>query len=178
MSASHLLQTLTGDPCGALGFPLLRNLMRKSWRKMEKSVDFIQPMILVDLKRKVREDIGGVHLSQGLSLPLEQVSESLRARVWAQAEKKSRCHGRVKPGRMVIGHLSAQPRLDEAGLEERALNSRESRLDPPQDSKAPWKRSSILKRSNSSSIASSSRGVRCWSTWGKELRSHWETKKM
>ena len=105
-----------------------------------------------------------IHLSQGLSLPLEQVSKSLRARVWAQAEKKSMCHGRVKPGRMVIRHLSAQPRLDEAGLEERALNSRESRLDPPQDSKAPWKRSSILKRSNSSSIASSSRGVRCWST--------------
>ena len=82
--------------------------------------------------------VGGVHLSQGLSLPLEQVSESLRARVWAQAEEKSRCHGRVKTGRMVNGgHLSAQPRLDEAGLEERALNSRESRLDPPQDSKAP-----------------------------------------
>ena len=126
-------------------------------------------------KKKSQRNIVGVHLSQGLSLPLEQVSESLRARVWAQAEEKSRCHGRVKPGRMVTGgHLSAQPRLDEAGLEERALNSRESRLDPPQDSKAPWKRSSILKRSNSSSIASSSRGVRCWSTW----RKNWETKQM
>ena len=145
-------------------------------------------MVMLVEERKVGEDIGGVHLSQepnptddvggfkkksyicgvhlsqGLSLPLEQVSESLRARVWAQAEEKSRCYGKIKPGRMVIDHLSAQPRLDEAGLDERALNSRESRLDPPQDSKAPWKRSSILKRSNSSSIASSSRGVRCWST--------------
>ena len=67
-------------------------------------------------------------------------------------------------------HLSAQPRLEEAGLEERALNSRESRLDPPQDSKAPWNRSSILRRSSSSSIASSSRGLRCWSTCAEEIR--------
>ena len=65
-------------------------------------------------------------------------------------------------------YLSPQPRLEEAGLEERALNSRESRLDPPHDSKAPWNRSSILRRSSSSSIASSSLGVRCWSTWAKE----------
>ena len=69
-------------------------------------------------------------------------------------------------------HLSPQSRLDEAGLDDRALNSSESRLDPPHDSKAPWNLSSILRRSSSSSIASSSRGLRCWSTCAKVSTPH------
>ena len=78
--------------------------------------------------------------------------------------------GRLRMSRVISkdNYLSPQPRLEEAGLEERALNSRESRLDPPHDSKAPWNRSSILRRSSSSSIASSSLGLRCWSTWARE----------
>ena len=114
--------------------------------------------------KEKRQDDDGFHLSQSLSLSLQYVCKGLRTGIGAQTERMLA----KKKKKNKTNHLSAQPRLEEAGLEERALNSRESRLDPPQDSKAPWNRSSILRRSSSSSIASSSRGLRCWSTCEKK----------